>query len=195
MSDEELNKMMTDEKAGWWPEPMTLIFGKATVPTERTAGVFAQTKPGNSGRMEKRPAIAEPQERSDPRAKLAGPWLYYRQFQPQHGLLVPQAKLPEIEVKSGVTLNIPIVLTHSPNETVELLVTAPNGWRVLSAGRLLLPAENKTAVNVEIATPELTKEQLKNAQPDEIVIGVRDGGTTGDQVRLRVLLKTSALAQ
>src|SRR5882724_10432331 len=76
MSDEELNKMMTDEKAGWWPEPMTLIFGKATVPTERTADVFAQTKPGNSGRMEKRPAIAEPQERSDPRAELAGPWLY-----------------------------------------------------------------------------------------------------------------------
>jgi LmbE family N-acetylglucosaminyl deacetylase len=196
MSDEELNKMMTDEKAGWWPEPMTLIFGKATVPTERTDDVFAKTKSEKNERMERRPAIAESKERSDPRVELGGPWLYYRQFQPQHGLLVPQTKLPEIEVKSGVTLIIPIVLMHSPNETVELVVTAPNGWRVLSgAGRLLLPAENRTAVNAEVATPELTKEQLKNAQPAEIVIGVSPGGTTGDQVRLRVLLKTSALAQ
>src|SRR5881409_3911483 len=44
MSDEDLNKIMSDPKAGWWPEPMTLIFGKAAVPTERTADVFAQAR-------------------------------------------------------------------------------------------------------------------------------------------------------
>src|SRR6266481_7514017 len=34
MSEDELNKMMSDPKAGWWPEPMTLILGKSGVATK-----------------------------------------------------------------------------------------------------------------------------------------------------------------
>jgi len=60
--------------------------------------------------------------------------------------------------------------------------------------RCRLPAEKQTALNVEIATAEMSKEQSKSAQPVEIVIGVGSGGASSE-VRLKVLLKTSALAQ
>jgi LmbE family N-acetylglucosaminyl deacetylase len=192
MSDDELNKMMSDPKAGWWPEPMTLIFGKANVPTERTADVFAQARSQENQRV----GIAGSKGATIPSAELSGPWLYYQEFRQKHGLILPEANLPEIGIKAGSILNVPLVVTHSPNEAVDVTVTAPNGWKVMSgAGRLLLPAEYKTAVSIEVATPEVAKEELKNAQPAEIVIRVSGGGTPGNQVRLRVLLKASALPQ
>ncbi len=190
MNDDELNKMMSDPNAGWWPEPMTLIFGKATVPTERTADVFAPARP-----EENHPAgTAGSKGTSIPSAELGGPWLYYQEFRWRHGEF-PEAKMPEIGVKAGSTLSVPLVVSHSPNQEVEVTVTAPNGWHITNgAGRLRLPAENRTALNVEIATPEISKEQLKSAQPVEIVIGVGSKGTSSE-VRLKVLLKASALAQ
>jgi hypothetical protein len=63
------------------------------------------------------------------------------------------------------------------------------------AGGLQLPAENKTALNVDIVTPGTSKEELKGSQPVEIVVGVSAGGASQSKVRLRVLLKASALPQ
>jgi LmbE family N-acetylglucosaminyl deacetylase len=191
MSDEELNKMMSDPNAGWWPEPMTLIFGKATVPTERTADVFAQARS-----QENQPGgIAGSQGVSIPDAELAGPWSYYQEFRRRHGEL-PEAKIPEIAVKAGSMLSVPLVVTHSPNQEVEVTVTVPNEWHVTNgAGRVQLPAENKTALDVEIVTPGISKEELKGSQPVEIVVGVSAGETSPSKVRLRVLLKASALPQ
>jgi LmbE family N-acetylglucosaminyl deacetylase len=192
MSDDELNKMMRDPKAGWWPEPMTLILGKASVPTERTADVFAQGGSQENQRL----GIAGSKGAPIPSVELAGPWLYYREFYQRHGLRLPETKLPEIGVKAGGTLSVPLVVTHSPNQEVEVTVTALNGWQTASgAGKLLLPAEHETALNVELSTPAFTKEELKSAQPTEVVIGVSGGGAVGSQVRLRVVLKASALPQ
>jgi len=195
MSDDELNKMMSDANAGWWPEPMTLIFGKAAAPTEQTADVFAQVRS-----QENQPGgIAGSKGASIPYAELAGPWSYYREFRRRHGLTdLPEAKMPEIGVKAGLTLSVPIVITHSAktDDVVSVTMTAPNGWKVLSgAGRLRLPVENRTALNVEITTPEMSKEELKGAQPVEIVVGVSGEGIGPTEVRLRVLLKASALPQ
>src|SRR5437868_110603 len=90
MSADELNKMMSDPKAGWWPEPMTLIFGKSAIATERTADVFAQAQS-----EENAPAgIAGSKGTSIPYAELAGPWSYYQEFRRRHGEL-PIAKMPE----------------------------------------------------------------------------------------------------
>jgi LmbE family N-acetylglucosaminyl deacetylase len=190
MSEDELNKMMSDPKAGWWPEPMTLIFGKSAVATERAADVFAQAHS-----QEKPAEIAGSKGTSIPYAELAGPWSYYQEFRRRHGVL-PEAKMPEIGVKAGSTLTVPLVVTHSPNQEVEVTVTAPDGWHVTNgAGGLQLPAENKTALNVEIVTPEISKEALKGSQPVEIVVGVSAGGASQSKVRLRVLLKASALPQ
>jgi len=191
MSDAELEKMMNDPKAGWWPEPMTLIFGRATVPTERTADVFAQARTQENETA----GEASSKGTSIPYAELGGPWSYYQEFRRRHGQL-PEAKIPEIAVKAGSTLSVPLVVSHSPNQEVEVTVTAPNGWHVTNgAGRLRLPAENKTALNVEIVPPGTGKEELKGLQPVEIVVGVGAEGASPSKVRLRVLLKASALPQ
>jgi len=195
MSDDELNKMMSDPKAGWWPEPMTLIFGKAAVPAEPTADVFAQARSGENPPI----GIAGAKGASMPYAQLAGPWVYYQEFRRRHGLTeLSEAKLPEIGVKAGLTLCVPLVISHpgKTGDTANITVTAPGGWKVTNgAERLRLPAENRTAVNVEIATPMLSKEELKGAQPVEIVVGVAGEGADPSEVRLRVLLKASALPQ
>ncbi len=192
MSDEQLNKFMDDPQHSWWAEPMTLIFGKASVPTERTADVFAAKR---SQENQKPGGIAGSKGQSISHAELAGPWLYYREFHTRH-VIVPEAKSPEIGVKAGSTLSVPLVVIHSPNQEVEVAVTAPTGWKVMSgAGRLRLPAENETAVNVEIATPEISKAELKSVQPVEIVVAVSAEGSSPSEVRLKVLLKASALAQ
>jgi len=195
LSDDELNKMMSDPNAGWWPEPMTLIFGKSAVPTERTAAVFAQARS-----QENQPAgIAGSKGASLPFAELAGPWSFYQEFRRRHGLTDgPEAKMPEIAVKAGSTLSVPIVISHlaKTSDVVNVTVKAPNGWQAMNgAGRLRLPAENRTTLNLEIASPELNKEELKNAKPVDIVVGVIEDGMPPSEVTLRVLLKASALPE
>src|ERR1043166_6209907 len=195
MSDDELNKIMSDPNAGWWSEPMTLTLGKAAVPADRTADVFAQTRP-----EENHPGgIAGSKGASIPSAELAGPWLYYQEFRRRHGLTdMLEAKMPEIAVKAGSTLSVPIVIAHSPEtgDEVNVNVSLPAGWKVLNGtGRLRLPAESRTALKVEISTPEMSKEELKGAQPVEVVVGVSGDGSSKSQVRLRVLVKASALPQ
>ena len=192
MSDNELNNMLSDPNAGWWPEPMTLIFGKSHIPSKITDDVFAEAPP-ESAQL----GIAGSKGSSIPSAELAGPWLYYQELHRRHGLSVPEAKMPEIAVKAGSVLDVPIVITQTAEEKFEVKVTvnAPGGWKVMNGtGRLRLPGENKTALNVEIATPEKSQEELKNAQPVEIVVAVSADGA-GNEVRLRVLLKASALPQ
>ena len=197
MSDNELNKMMSDPKAGWWPEPMTLIFGKSAVVTDRTADVLAETG-CKASQPEEKPGIAGAKGAPFPYAELDGPWLYYQEFHRRHGLSVPEAKIPEIAVKAGSVVDVPIIVTHTAEKNLEVNVTvnAPDGWKVTSgAGRLLLPAEHETALNVEIATPEKSKDELKNVEPVEVVVNVSGEGTSPNEVHLRVRLKASALPQ
>jgi hypothetical protein len=48
---------------------------------------------------------------------------------------------------------------------------------------------------VEVATPPLTKDELKNVKPEDLIVSVSGEGTTSTEVRLRVLLKSNALPQ
>ena len=121
--------------------------------------------------------------------------MYYHEFRWRHGE-IPEPKIPEIGVKAGSVLTVPLVVTHGPNAAVEITVTVPTGWKVLNgAGRLQLPAEKQTALNMDIVTPELSKAELKGAQPTEIVVTVAADGVSPSRVRLRVQLKASALPQ
>jgi hypothetical protein len=60
---------------------------------------------------------------------------------------------------------------------------------------LILPSEQKAAVMVEVATPPLTKDELKNVKPEDLIVSVSGEGTKSTEVRLRVLLKSNALPQ
>ena len=45
LGDPELEKLMSDPDHGWWSEPMTLIFGKATVPAQPWEAIFPDVEP------------------------------------------------------------------------------------------------------------------------------------------------------
>jgi LmbE family N-acetylglucosaminyl deacetylase len=198
MSEEELNKMMSDPKAGWWPEPMTLIFGKGVVAMKATDDVFASF---NASRPDKN-AFAEPHgpaQRQQPRFALGGPWYYYSAFREKHGLdELRAAQTPEIGIKAGSTVLIPLVIAHSNGQAVEAKVelNVPAGWKVIHGeGTFRLPEEDRTDLLVEVLTPELGKEELKKVGTQEVIVRGSLKGQPIGEVRLKVLLKASALAQ
>ncbi len=199
MTDAQLDKLMNDPNSAWWSEPMTLIFGKAAIPTSPTADVFANIQPGSvplgvpasndhATKLPQKDAIS-----------LGGPWEFYALFRSEHGLTdIPIAPQPEIGVKAGTTLCIPLVV-HQANaaaSTISLKVEAPAGWKVtLGQGEFSLPAESSTPLRVEVETPSLSPEQLKKAQPQDVVVRAEKNGACIGEVKLGVQLQASALPQ
>jgi len=105
---------------------------------------------------------------------------------------------PEIGVKSGTTLSLPLTIHHDEKRKLEATISAelPQGWKVLNgAGKFLLPAEADTNVRVEIETPALTEAELKRATPQPVMIRVQADGKSAGEVKVDVLLKASALPQ
>jgi len=201
MSDAELEKMMDDPNTAWWSEPSTLIFGKSVVGGKPTDDVFAHIdeaplneKLFHSG-MFTEEKLAEPL----PRMELGGPWKFYAQFYPAHDLNhLPLAKVPEIGIKSGTELVIPIVVLHDPAKplTVNLTVNLPEGWKLgHGESRFALPAEASTSFPLTIETPALSAEQLKNAKPQELTVHAETEGKPASEIKMRVLLRTGALPE
>ncbi|MGB7848897.1 MAG: PIG-L family deacetylase [Candidatus Acidiferrum sp.] len=205
LNDEQLEKLMSDPNSEWWSEPSTLIFGKSVVGGKSTDEVFAH--------IEEKPRPVSIKEGAScgntsagrniagklPQIELGGPWQFYDAFFPAHGLCdLPVAKVPEIGVKTGTTLVIPIVILHDPSKTLTLSLTGktPEGWKLTQGtGQVLLPAEEATSLPIHMETPTLSGEELKKAVAQEVMIrGEADGKPMGE-VRLRVLLRGSALPQ
>jgi LmbE family N-acetylglucosaminyl deacetylase len=196
MTDDQLNKFMDDPQHSWWAEPMTLSFGKATVSGKPTDDVFAN--------LNAPPALMHRKDQVDRLASqdfwvaLGGPWLFYDAFRKAHGLEIKIASIAEIGIKAGTNLLIPIAVGHPNNKNIELSVEIqqPTGWKAVhGTGKFTLPAESRTDLWVELATPELTEEQSKTASAQDLVVHVSaDQKPIGD-VHLRVLLKSGALAQ
>jgi LmbE family N-acetylglucosaminyl deacetylase len=205
MSDEELEKMMKDPNTAWWSEPSTLIFGKSVVGGKSTDDVFAHIaeKPVRSPTKEAVSCGTHGEEgagnEKPPRVELGGPWQFYAEFYPAHGLCqLPVAKVPEIRVQTGSTLVVPLVMRHDPTGTlrVNLTVKAPEGWKVgQGAGQMILPAEESTSLVVHIETPTFSGEELKKAVPQEVRISAEADGKPAGEVHLRVLLRANALPQ
>lgn len=200
MNDEQLEKLMNDPNTGWWSEPLTLIFGKSVVGGAPTDDVFANINPGPAFR--EAPARKQSERDAAPRteAVLGGPWLFYAQFRAAHGLEnLRQASTPEIGVKAGSTLLVPLAIYHAdPNEAlkVNLKIETPDGWKVVSGqGEFELAAESSTTLRVEIETPARTAEVLKKAVPQEVTVHAVAGGKSIGDVNLRVLLRPNALPQ
>ncbi len=202
MTDEQLDKMMSDPKAGWWTDPATLIFGKSAIRATATDDVFSGIQPGtglNASTAKERDTREPAAETNGVTLRLAGIWLYYNHFRIAHGLTnLPAANLPEIGIKAGSTLSIPLQIAHDDRGTLEVTskVVAPAGWKVTAGeGTLLLPAEKITNVRVEIETPELSKDDLKKLPFQEIVVRVQSSGKSIGEVQLRVALRSGGLPQ
>jgi len=204
MSDEELEKMMNDPNDGWWSEPSTLIFEKSVVGGKATDDVFAHiddkpSKTHSEGAVSCGDHNDEAEAERLALLELGGPWAFYRRFYPAHGLCqLPVAKTPEIGIQAGTTLIVPLVIRHDVAKAllVNLTVKAPEGWKVKQgAGQFVLPAEESSALAVHIDTPTLSVEELKKAVPQDVLVTAEAEGKRVGEVRLRVLLKRSALPQ
>src|SRR5262249_8407583 len=145
-SDEEILKAMSDPSKLWWGEPETLIFGKAMVPGAKpTDDPFSGIQASLDFSTDLRTTIVGKEtHRID--LRIGGPWDFYQDFRKRHNLEgLPQATSPEIAVKSGTTLMIPLIMEHSAvtgSSALKITVDAPQGWRVESgAGNFQLPVE------------------------------------------------------
>ncbi|HEY1470755.1 MAG TPA: PIG-L family deacetylase [Candidatus Acidoferrum sp.] len=199
LSDAQLEKMMSDPNTGWWTEPMTLIFGKAIMPTAPTADVFANIQAGAVAPSVPAAKDQGPKLFQKNAISLGGPWGYYAAFRVEHSLGdIPVAPEPEIAVKSHSSVYVPIIVHHADVGplTVSLRVEAPSGWKVTSGqGSFSLPAEPSTALQVEVETPLMSPEELKTAKPQEITVRAEKDGASIGEVKLRVQLQASALPQ
>ncbi len=203
LSDEQLEKLMTDPSHAWWSEPMTLIFGKATVPTQPWEAIFPDVEP----RQKEHPLAVESDRGPGPvvdvaqplRLGLGDPWNFYEKFRQAHKLTnLPTARNPEIAVKAGSVVAVPLIVTRKPGATREITVnvTAPNGWKILSgAGKFLLPDEEITYLRVELQSPEIPEKELKGRQADSILVNGTVGEKSVGEAGLKVLLRSSALPQ
>jgi LmbE family N-acetylglucosaminyl deacetylase len=200
MSDEQLEKIMSDPNTGWWTDPSTLIFGKSVVGGSATDPVFshmdeAPLNPASLGTSTcdsgKKPGL--------PRVELGGPWHFYADFYPAHGLChLKVAGTPEIGVKSGSTVIVPLVVLHQTAKPAQLNLTVklPDGWKVGPGDlKFALPAEDTTAVSIHVETPTLSGEQLKKAVPQEVRVSAELDGKPAGEVILRVALKGGGLPQ
>ena len=203
LSEEQLNKMMSDPEHMWWSEPMTLIFGKATVPAQPWEAIFPDVEP-----RQKEPPLPVEQHSVAPSSadkgqplilELGDPWHFYEKFRYAHKLPnLPVAPVPEIAVKSGTIVSVPVVITRKPGgpREVTIKVNAPSGWNVISgADKCLLPDDEITHLRVEVQSPTIPEKDLKGRQADSIVVSGSDGGMSVGEAKLKVLLRASALPQ
>jgi LmbE family N-acetylglucosaminyl deacetylase len=203
MSDAEVEKLMSDPDSAWWSEPSTLIFGKSVVGGKPTDDVFAyiDEKPGKPSQGITSTCANHTSAGGEglPRLALGGPWAFYEGFYPVHGLCaLPIAKAPEIGIKTGTDLMVPLVVIHEPSRplVVNVKASVPEGWKVTGGvGRLQLPAEESTSFPVHIETPTLPVEELKKGKAQEVRVSAEVEGKPIGEVSLRVVLRALGLPQ
>ena len=197
MSDADLEKTMSDPQKGWWSNPETLIFGKSYYRSKATDDIFANLEGTEFG------CVLPPGFAGRPSGitwvELGGPWEFYENFRISHCLYgLRKADPPEIGLKSGGTVSMPITVHSDGKKTMEVTVTAiaPSGWKVTSGtGKLKLPAEERTTLRVEMETPALSETELKDAKPAKVLVRVEGADHIVHDVSLNVLLIGTALPQ
>jgi LmbE family N-acetylglucosaminyl deacetylase len=203
LNEEQLDKRMSEPNHAWWSEPMTLIFGKATVPTQPSDPIFPDVEPGSKQPSGSVIFGGAPGVVSDSTQavilELGDPWHFYGEFRHAHKLTnLPVARVPEMAVKDGSVVGIPLVITRKPGAAREITVkvAAPSGWKALSGeGKFLLPDVEMNYLRVELQSPQIADNELKGRQPDSIVVTGISGDKTVGQAELRVLLRSSGLPQ
>jgi LmbE family N-acetylglucosaminyl deacetylase len=197
LADAELEKRMSDPDTGWWSEPETLIFGKSNVGGTPTDDVFARSLPGSVNPPGVVIGATEPKLGAN--LAISGPWGYYERFRAAHGLTsLPVARVPEIAIKAGTSVYVPLTIHHAASEAmkVAIRVEAPAGWKVTSGqGDFVLPAESSTEMRVELDTPHPSEQEAKKAEPQLITVRAEADGKSMGEVKLRVLPRQSALPQ
>jgi hypothetical protein len=80
--------------------------------------------------------------------------------------------------------------------TVSFTTSLPDGWKLAHAEtQFALPPEASTSFSLTIETPRLSAEQLKTAAPHELTIHAESDGKPIGEIKMKVLLRTSALPE
>jgi LmbE family N-acetylglucosaminyl deacetylase len=203
LSEEQLAQMMSEPNHAWWSEPMTLIFGKASVPVQPWEAIFPEIEPRQTEPPPSPDGARTPETVLDSRPPvslaLGDPWHFYEAFRHAHKLTnLPNAPVAEIAVKAGSIVGIPFIVSRKPGAPREITVkaTAPNGWKVISGeGKFLLPDEEIIQLRVELQSPEISANELKERKADSIVVSGMASDKSLGEFMLRVLLRASALPQ
>src|SRR5262249_53910428 len=205
LDDEAIQKAMSDPTHLWWSEPETLIFGKAAgvgspnVRLVETSDPFAEAAAqpdAKQTRVEDLPLSSGPMKTT---VKIAGPWEFYEAFRIKHALWqLPVAREPEIAVKAGTVVAVPVhVLRPMLAQAIfTLTADAPAGWKVVGGtGKFTVEQGTDALFRVEVQIPEPSKEQLKEAKPQIITVHVSEGEKPIGDAKLKVQLVSGGVPQ
>jgi LmbE family N-acetylglucosaminyl deacetylase len=202
LSEEQLEKMMSDPDNEWWSEPMTLIFGKATVSTQPSDPIFPDVESGRKRPSDSALFGGGPGVVTDSTLpvilELGDPWHFYEKFRRAHEFDLPHARYPEIAVKEGSIVGVPLIITRKPGAAREITVKAivPTGWKIINGvGKFLLPDEEITYLRLELQSPAIPEKELKGRPADTILVSGTVGEKSVGEAGLKILLRSSALPQ
>jgi len=184
-------KKVAEQEKNWGGEG-SFTLGKSLVPGSVTGEVFEGITPGRIAfAPPAREAYAQPAALS---LELSGPWGFYEKFRQAHGITkLPQAKEPEIAIKRGATLTIPLEL-HNHNDgakNITIAVKLPDGWTTQSGvGSFFLEPQSDYYWQVLVDAP---KAETKERQ--EIECTASADGLTLATIKISVQLRNGGLPQ
>jgi len=184
-------KQVAEQEKNWGGEG-SFTLGKSLVTGNVTGDVFEGI---SAARIPFVPVAREAyQQPAALSVELGGPWAFYERFRRAHGITkLPQAAGPEIGIKRGAVLTLPLEL-HNHTETAKAITIAvklPEGWIMQSgAGNYSLEPQSDYFAQVLLESP---KTEAKTVQQIECRAEA-DGKTIGE-IKLSVKLVNGGLPQ
>ena len=184
-------KQVAEQEKNWGGEG-SFTLGKSVVGGGVTADVFERITPGRIAFVSAaREAYEQPAALS---VELGGPWAFYEKFRRAHGLTkLPKANQPEIAIKRGATLLLPLDLHNhmDSSKTIAIAVKLPEGWSTqIGAGNLTLEPQSDYYWQVLLDAPKGDNKGLQ-----EIECTATADGKTLATIKLSVRLVNGGLPQ
>jgi LmbE family N-acetylglucosaminyl deacetylase len=184
-------KQVAEQGKNWGGEG-SFVSGKSVVPGSVTGDVFEGIRPGRIAFVPPaRDAYTQPPPLS---VELGGPWGFYEKFRRAHGITnLPKASGPEIAIKRGSTLTIPLELHNHTDaaKSIAIAVKLPDGWTMQTgAGNLALDPQGDYYWQVLLDAP---KTETKDRQ--EIECTATADGKTLATIKISVQLRNGGLPQ
>lgn len=188
----KMDEKQVAEQEKNWGGPIDFTLGKSNVPGSVTGDVFEGITPARIAFV---PAAREAYEQPAALSvELGGPWGFYERFRRAHGLTrLPKASAPEIAIKRGATLMVPLELHNHTDtaKTITISLKVPDGWTTQSgAGNYSLEPQSDYFAQVLLEAPK-----AETKAPQEIECRAESDGKVLATIKLSVRLVNGGLPQ
>jgi LmbE family N-acetylglucosaminyl deacetylase len=188
----KLDEKQLAEQEKNWGGAIDFTLGKSHVSGSVTGDMFEGI---TAARIAFVPAVREPYQQPAALAiELGGPWGFYDAFRHEHGLTkLPRPSVPEIAIKRGATLMVPLELHNHTDAAKTILISLilPEGWTSQGGtGNLTLEPQSDYYWQV---TAEAPKTETQERQVIECK--VESEGKTLSTIKLSVRLANGGLPQ